>query len=177
MTKVLTDVNVSRAFKNGLTDALGLPDAVHGAVEKGWKTKRNGDLQDAAKAAGFTHLVTCDKDMANRHEPRLPVLVIDNPSHGEEGRTPGDMSAAEVMQMTLATASAVADVLIRDPPTHPGYYGVAVQGYKPRKQLQIILDGKHKQHPDYSANRERHAQEQRAKGRRRRGHGSDMGTD
>lgn len=162
--KVLTDVNVSKALKTGLTDALGLPDAVQGAVEKGWKTKRNGDLQKVAKDAGFTHMVTCDKDMANRHEPFLPVLVIDNPSHGEEGRTPGDMSADEVMQMTLATASAVADMLIDDPPTRPGYYGVAIQGYKPRKQLQIILDGKHKQHPDYAANRERRVQEQRAKG-------------
>ena len=56
----------------------------------------NGDLQKEVKAAGFTHLVTYDKSMADKHVPHMPVLAIDNPSHGEAGRTPGDISDDEI---------------------------------------------------------------------------------
>lgn len=161
--KVLADVNVGGEFRERLANAIGSPNAVSHAVTEGWGDLENGDLQKEAKAAGFTHLVTYDKSMADKHVPHMPVLAIDNPSHGEEGRTPGDMSDDEVMRMTVAAAEAVGDRLTRDPPMRPGYYGVAIPGYKPRTQLQRILDGEHKQHPDYEANRERWIREQRAK--------------
>ena len=161
--KVLTDVNVGGKFREHLAEAIGSPDVVSHAVAEGWGDMGNGDLQKVAKAAGFTHLVTYDKSMADKHAPHMPVLAIDNPSHGEEGRTPGDMSGDEIGRMTFAAAAAVADRLTRDPPMRPGYYGVAIPGYRPRTQLQRILDEEHKQHPDYEANRKRWIREQQAK--------------
>lgn len=164
--KILLDVNVSFEFADHLADAIGMPDAVFHVVKVGWKHKRNGDLQQTAVAEGYSHLVTHDKDMADKHKPHLPVLVTDNPDHGEEGREPGTMTADEISSMTLAAAGAVADRLLRDPPPGAGYTGVAIPGYRPRKRLQRVLDGEHGQHPAREANREasrrRRIEEQRA---------------
>ena len=110
-------------------------------------------------------MVTYDKAMADEHPHHLPVLTLDNPSHGEEGREPGDMAADEVWQMTIASAAAVARKLIDEPSLESGYHGVTVPGYKPRKALRRILEGKHKQHPDYEASRQHYIQEQRIKSR------------
>lgn len=163
--KVLLDVNVSNDFRDGLADALGLPDAVVRVHDEGWRTKRNGALQEAASAKGYTCLVTHDKDMAQRHPPHIPVLVLDDPNHGEEGRDPDSMTADEVRRMTLAGASAVADVLLREHPTVKGYTAVPIPGYRPRKALRRILDGEHKQHPDYERNRQRRAEMGKSKAR------------
>ena len=161
---VLADVHVGSLLRAQLSEVLEPPDAVVSyAAAEGWADRQNGVLQQLAKAAGFTHLLTYDKNMADKHEPHIPVLVIDNPSHGEEGRVPGDMSKREIERMTLAAAAAVGDRLNRDPPTRDGYYGIAIPGYRPRIQLQRIIDGKHKQHPNYDANRERWIREQRAR--------------
>ena len=65
------------------------------------------------------------------------------------------MTADEVSQMTLAGASAVAQVLLHGHPTAKGYTGVPIPGYRPRKALQRIIDGEHRQHPDYERNRRR----------------------
>ena len=81
-----------------------MPDAVFHVAKVGWKRKQNGELQQAAVAEGYTHLVTHDKDMADKHKPHLPVLVTDNPDHGEEGREPGTMTEGEIRLMTLAAA-------------------------------------------------------------------------
>ena len=164
--KILLDVNVSFEFGDYLADAIGMPDSVFHVVKVGWKRKQNGDLQQAAVAEGYTHLVTHDKDMADKHKPHLPVLVTDNPDHGEEGREPGTMTEDEIRSMTLAAAGAVGNRLLRDPPSAPSYTGVAIPSYQPRKRLQRILDGEHEQHPTHEANREasrlRRIQEQRA---------------
>lgn len=99
--KVLLDVNVSNNFRDRLADALDIPDAVVRAHDGGWRTKRNGALQEAASAKGYTCLVTHDKDMAQKHPSHIPVLVLDDPNHGEEGRDPNSMTADEVSRMTL----------------------------------------------------------------------------
>ena len=163
--KLLLDMHVSLEFKSCLIDALGPGHDVHRAYDMGWDTKENGVLQQAAKDAGYSHLVTYDKAMADEHPHHLPVLTLDNPSHGEEGREPGDMTADEVRQMTIASATATARKLIQEPSLEPGYHGVAVPGYEPRKALRRILEGKHKQHPDYEVNLQRYVQELRAKSR------------
>lgn len=164
--KVLLDVNVSFEFGDCLVDALGTRGAVFHVVRVGWKQKQNGDLQRAAVAEGYTHLVTHDKGMADGHRPHLPVLVTDNPDHGEEGREPGAVTEDEIRSMTLAAAGAVGERLLGDPPSGPGYTGVAIPGYRPRKRLQRILDEEHEQHPAHEANREasrlRRIEEQRA---------------
>ena len=152
--KILLDVNVSFEFGDYLADAIGTSDAVFHVVRVGWKAKQNGDLQRAAVAEGYTHLVTHDKDMADKHKPYLPVLVTDNPDHGEEGREPGTMTEDEIRSMALAAASAVGKRLLLDPPSMPSYTGVAIPNYQPRKRLQRILDGEHEQHPTHEANRE-----------------------
>lgn len=152
--KILLDVNVSFEFGDRLAEAIGTPDAVFHVAKVGWKRKQNGELQQAAVAEGYTHLVTHDKDMADRHKPHLPVLVTDNPDHGEEGREPGTMTEDEIRSMTLAAAGAVAERLLREPPSGPGYTGVAIPGFQPRRRLQRILDGEHEQHPAHEANRE-----------------------
>lgn len=69
--KVLADVNVGGEFRERLANALGSPNAVSHAVAEGWGDLENGDLQKEAKAAGFTHLVTYDKSMADKHVPRI----------------------------------------------------------------------------------------------------------
>ena len=99
----------------------------------------------------------------------MPVLQVDNPKHGEEGREPDELTEAEISRMTVATASALAARLTNDPPMNVDYHGIEVPGYRPRKALQLIIDGKHEQHPDYEANRQRHIREQRAKSRTVRG--------
>ena len=119
---VLADVHVGSALRAHLSDMLeSSGSAVSHAVAEGWADKQNGVLQKLAKAAGFTHLLTYDKNMADEHEPHMPVLVTDNPSHGEEGRVPGDMSEREIERMTLAAAAAVGERLNHDPPTQDGY--------------------------------------------------------
>lgn len=162
--KVLLDVNVSNDFRDGLADALGMPDAVVRAHDEGWRAMRNGALQEAAAAKGYTCLVTHDKDMAQRHAPRLPVLVLDDPNHGEEGRDPESMTADEVLRMTLAGAAAVADVLLGERPVK-GYTGIPVPGYRSRKALRRIIDGEHRQHPDYERNRLRRMEVEKSKAR------------
>ena len=67
--------------------------------------------------------------------------------------------------MTLAGASAVADVLLRGHPTTNSYTGVPIPGYRPRRALQRIMDGEHKQHPDYERNRQRRVEEGKSKAR------------
>ena len=164
--KILLDVNVSFEFGDYLADAIGTPDTVFHVVKVGWKQKQNGDLQRAAAAEGYTHLVTHDKEMADKHKPHLPVLVTDNPDHGEEVREPSTMTEGEIRSMTFAAAGAVGELLLRDPPSAPSYTGVTIPTYQPRKRLQRISDGEHEQHPAYAANREasrlRRIQEQRA---------------
>lgn len=161
--KVLTDVNVADNLRKHLAAALGPDVVVRRAEAEGWAAKENGELQELAKAAAYTHLLTHDKKMARQHTPHLPVLVVDNPAHGEEGREPDDMKEDEIERMTLAAAAAVADRLTRDPPIEVDYHGIAVPGYKPRAQLQRILDGRHEQHVDYAAKRHQYIGEQRAK--------------
>lgn len=163
--KVLLDVNVSNDFRDGLVEALGMPDAIVRAHDEGWRTMRNGALQEAAASKGYTCLVTHDKDMAQRHAPHIPVLVLDDPNHGEEGRDPDSMTADEVSRMTLAGAAAVADVLLREHPIAKGYTGVPIPGYTPRRALQRIIDGEHRQHPDYERNRQRRVEAEKSKGR------------
>ena len=87
--KVLLDAHVGHLFFRGISDALGLPDCVCRAADFGWATFRNGALQETAFADGSTHLITYDKDMANKHPPHMPVIATDNPSHGNEGREQG----------------------------------------------------------------------------------------
>lgn len=67
--------------------------------------------------------------------------------------------------MTLAGASAVADVLLRGHPTVKGYTAVPIPGYRPRKALRRIIDGEHKQHPDYERNRQRRMNAEKSKAR------------
>ena len=151
--KVLLDANVSREFEALLTDALEDTDVVH-SVDLGWERKHNGELQQAGLAAGFTHLVTHDKSMADEHYPHLPVLALDDPGQGEDGRRPDDLSPDEVRAMHIASAQATADVLCRDPPSQPGYYGIVVPDYKPRKALQRIIDGEFRMNPNRKSARD-----------------------
>lgn len=58
-------------------------------------------LQRAASAGGFTHLITYDKDMANKHPPHIPVIATDNPSHGNAGREQGVLRLAPSVKATL----------------------------------------------------------------------------
>ena len=75
--KVLLDANVSYELQEYLVDALGHDIHVAHTIRLGWRKKSNGKLQDAAVAAGYTVLVTHDKSMAERHEPKMPVIVVD----------------------------------------------------------------------------------------------------
>lgn len=54
---------------------------VKAAVEQGWSTLANGELLDAAEAAGFDLLLTTDKNLVhqqNLRERRIAIVVIGN---------------------------------------------------------------------------------------------------
>ena len=61
-------------------------------------------------------------------------------------------------------AAAVAGVLLRERPVK-GYTGIPIPGYRPRKALQRIIDGEHRQHPDYERNRLRRLEVEKSKAR------------
>ena len=174
--KVLLDAHVGHLFRESLSDALGLPDCVYRAADFGWATLRNGALQKAASAGGFTHLITYDKDMANKHPPHIPVIATDNPSHGNAGREQGVLSLETIRTYTVSAATAIAERLLRDPPTRAGYFGIPIPGCKSSAALQLIINECHKQHPDHKANRRRlaiarQAAKKEPQDRRRGGHG------
>ena len=162
--KVLLDAHVGRLFGESLNDALGLPDCVYRAANFGWATLRNGALQRTASAEGFTHLITYDKDMANKHPPHMPVIATDNPSHGNEGREQGTLSLETIRGYTVSAAAAIAERLLRYPPTRAGYFGVSIPDCKPSAALQLIINECHRQHPDHKANRRRQAMARQALG-------------
>ena len=85
--KVLLDVNVSNDFRDRLADALGIPGPVVRAHDEGWRTKRNGALQEAASAKGYTCLVTHDKDMAQRHPRTFPYWCWTTRTTGKKDET------------------------------------------------------------------------------------------
>jgi hypothetical protein len=56
--------------------------AVKNAKSQGWDTLSNGDLLDAAEAAGFDVLVTSDKNIAyqqNLKRRKIAIVVLGNP--------------------------------------------------------------------------------------------------
>ena len=169
--KVLLDVNVSREFGMYLADAIGL-DAVFHSVDEGWHMLENGSLQRAAVAKDYTHLVTHDTDMAQKHAAHMPVIAIDNPDHGDMGREHW-LSDDQIREHRMALAMAVGDELLDRPPLRHDYYAVRTPGCRPRKALQRILDGRHRQSPDHERNRQRRIAEQQAKAGTKKGHGID----
>ena len=75
------------------------------------------------------------------------------------------MKTDEVRRMTLAGASAVADVLSCAHPAVEGYTGVPIPGCRPREALRRIIQGEHRQHPDYERNRQRRVEVEKSKAR------------
>ena len=160
--KVLLDAHVGHLFRQSINDALGLPDCVYRAADFGWATLQNGALQKTASADGFTHLITYDKDMANKHPPHMPVIATDNPSHGNEGREQGVLSLETIRRYTMSAAAAIAERLLCDPPTGAGYFGIPIPGCEPSAALKLIINECHWQHPDHKANRRRLAMARQA---------------
>ena len=73
--------------------------------------KHNGELQQAGLAAGFTHLVTHDKSMADEHHPHMPVLALDDPGQGEDGRSqPVDRNSRSIAPCRFRLAQRRASV-------------------------------------------------------------------
>ena len=160
--KVLLDVNASRELGMFLVDAVGSADAVFHAVDEEWNMLENGSLQRAAVAKDYTHRVTHDTDMAQKHIAHLPVIAIDNPDHGDMGREHW-LSDDQIRKYRMALAEAVGDELLDRTPSRRDYHAVRTPGCRPSKALQRILDGRHRQSPDHDWNREQHIAEQRAK--------------
>ena len=159
--KVLLDVNVSREFGMFLGDAIGL-DAVFHSVDEGWHLLENGNLQKAAVAKDYTHLVTHDTDMAQKHTAHMPVIAVDNPDHGDMGREHW-LSDDQIRKYRMSLAVAVGDELLDRPPSRHDYHAVRTRGCRPSKALQRILDGRHRQSPDHEGNRQRYIAEQQTK--------------
>lgn len=152
--KVLADEDVGVFFVTLLKQRLD-PEGIDvvRVANMGWDGTPNGSLALMAVRDGFTHLVSFDKRMAEDRPPVMPVLLVDK------------MGKAEV-DRARASAFAVAERLIHEPPSQPGYYGVSVEGYEPTKRLVRVLEGLHKMHPNHIALRERRRQEKdKSKGR------------
>jgi rRNA-processing protein FCF1 len=67
--RVLFDNGTPRGVSAALTDHV-----VEEARSRGWDTLQNGDLLDAAEAAGFAVLVTTDRNL--RHQQNLRARKI-----------------------------------------------------------------------------------------------------
>ena len=115
---------------------LGSNVRVDRVVEiEGWSGTPNGHLAPMALNEGYTHMVSCDKAMADKEYAVMPVLLIDKVRVDE-------LSRAE------AVAGAIAEVLATNPPAEPGYTGVPAPGHVTSIKLQRIIDGKHWTHPN-----------------------------
>ena len=161
--KVLVDQHVSGSFQAHLADGTGV-DVKH-ASDEGWSDLDNGLLQEVAIAESYTHLVSYDKDMANRHPPHMPVLLVDDPNDERYHIAPDDKTSEALERRTVLTASAVARCLVETPPMARDYHAILVEGLPASKALKLVAQRRHKQHPDYETNLKRHIAEQRAKGR------------
>lgn len=159
--KVLVDQHVSGSFQAHLAEGIGV-DVKHASAE-GWSDLGNGALQEVAIAKGYTHLVSYDKDMANKHPPHMPVLLVDDPNDERYHNAPDDKTNEALEFRTLLTASAVARCLVESPRMAKDYHAVLVEGLPASKALKLVAQRRHKQHPDYKANLKRHIAEQRAK--------------
>ncbi len=74
---VLFDHGTPRGIARSLTG-----HTVKQARAQGWDTLRNGDLLDAAEAAGFDVLVTTDKNISyqqNLTSRKIAIVVLGNP--------------------------------------------------------------------------------------------------
>ena len=77
MRRVLLDHCVPRPFRNLLVGC-----AVSTANEMGWAALKNGELLDAAEAAGFEVLITSDKNL--RHQQNLSsrrIAIVELPTN------------------------------------------------------------------------------------------------
>ena len=164
--KVLVDQHVSGSFQAHLGDNTGA-DVRH-ASQEGWSDLGNGRLQEVAVAKGYTHLVSYDKDMANRHPPRMPVLLVDDPNDERYHIAPDDKTNEALerrTRLTASAASAAARLLNEAAPMARDYHAVLVEGLPASRALTLVAQRRHRQHPDYEANLKRHIAEQRAKSR------------
>ena len=161
--KVLVDQHVSGSFQAHLADSTGAN--VRHASEEGWSNLGNGRLQEAAVAKGYTHLVSYDKDMANRHPPRMPVLLVDDPNDERYHIAPDDRTNEALERRTRLTASAAARLLNEATPMARDYHAVLVEGLPASRALTLVAQHRHRQHPEYEANLQRHIARQRAKSR------------
>lgn len=153
LLKVLLDVNVSRELGAFLVEALGLEtDAVAHAVDEGWKLLDNGALQAAAVDKDYTHLVTQDTAMAQRHAALMPVIAIDNPDHGNMGRE-HNLPSDVIVKHRRSLAIAIGDELLHNTHRRHDYHAVPTPGCVPSVALQRIIDGRHKQGPGHERNR------------------------
>ena len=124
LLKVLLDVNVSRELGAFLVEALGLEtDAVAHAVDEGWKLLDNGALQAAAVDKDYTHLVTQDTAMAQRHAALMPVIAIDNPDHGNMGRE-HNLPSDVIVKHRRSLAIAIGDELLHNTHRRHDYHAV-----------------------------------------------------
>lgn len=67
--RILFDQGTPAPLRNSLSN-----HEVATAFEQGWQTLQNGDLLDAAEAAGFDVIVTTDKNL--RYQQNLPVETL-----------------------------------------------------------------------------------------------------
>ena len=172
---MLDDQHMSRSFQEHLADGTGA--IVMHAHDEGWSKLHNGRLQEVAVANDYTHLVTCDKRMANAHPPRMPVLVVDDPNDERYRATPAGKSAEALERRTRLTAAAAARYLVESPQLAKDYHAILVETLPASNGLNLVAKRRHKQHPNYGANLKHHIAEQRAKaGTKRRPPRDDGGN-
>lgn len=163
--KLLTDADTSPLFTDMLADATGV--WVKHVRDEGWEGKENGELQGLASERGYTHLVTFDKDMADAHEPSMPVVVVDDPND-DRFQAIDDTEEGYTIRLRR-TASAIGKFLREAPDLEIGYHAVLVEGLNPSRKIRRISRNEHDQHPDREENRQRRRQQVRESGRAKAG--------
>ena len=152
--KVLVDEDTGSVFAELLKERLAPQGTdVFRVVDMGWSGTENGDLVILAVRHGFTHLMSCDKRMAEDHAPVMSVLVVD-----QMKKTDVDRAAAQRPPWPICCFT--------KPPTNAEYYGILVDGYEPNPKLARIGKGQHRMQSDRIVQREKWRRE-KDRGRKR----------
>lgn len=139
---VLVDEDTSLLLVGELANLLGPDGEVTHIQAAGWKGAKNGELLLKIKDAGYTHLITGDKKMANSRMATVPTLVID------------ELRASD-LPTVRKTARSAALMLLADEPLSVDYHAVLVEGRKPSRRLRHIAEGRHRSSPAVVGRRSR----------------------
>ena len=139
------------AFVRAL-DALTGWDVHHAGAQRKWGDLTNGKLQEIAVEDGYTHMVSYDLSMADKHPAALPVILADDPAKTTK-KKPRSASERQATQAAVLRQAAVVMDAVRGGTVNAiGYHGIRTPGLRTSSKLRRILRCEHYQHPQHQEN-------------------------